>query len=106
MDKKNAPAVSQSTNSQPNHTTHSPRQKRVLSALLERGLSFRDVLDVAPCNSGYTFMATLRRKYGLSLPTASRKFTTVDGQASRFAVYQLSESDRRKVQEVLNDASR
>lgn len=103
--KKNAPAVSQSTNSQVNNTTVTPREKRVFSALLESGLTFRDVLDTAPCNSVYSFISTLRSKYGLTLPTTSRKFTTVDGNSGRYVIYQLSESDRRKVKGVLNAAS-
>ena len=105
MDKKNAPAVSQSTNSQANHTTVSPRQRRVLSALLKSGLTFRDVLDIAPCNDVYSHISNLRSKYDLSIPVAMVPFTTVDGHKRGYGVYQLTTSDRRKVQEVLNAAS-
>lgn len=89
-------------NEHSNYISISPRQKRVLSELLNQGLTFRDIIEIAPCNNGYSLISTIRKKFGLSVPGVKQAFKTKDGASSHYCVYTLSGNDRAKVKNLLH----
>ena len=81
-----------------NTSTLSPRLHRLACALLRRPHSSRELIDVIPTNNPPEYVAQLRREYGLTVGRKTVKYFTVDGKRSWYGLYQLTQSDREKLQ--------
>lgn len=74
-----------------------PRERRLLTVLLQRGETSRHDLDglIGAENSPDVVMR-MRRKFGLDIDMEKRKFADRDGQTVRIGFYSLTASDRQK----------
>ena len=74
-----------------------PRERRLLTVLLQRGETSRHDLDglIGAENSPDVVMR-MRRKFGLDLDMEKRKFVDRDGQQVRIGFYSLSAADHPK----------
>lgn len=84
-------------------STDNPRERRLLTVLLQRGQTSRHDLDglIGAENSPDVVMR-MRRKFGLDLDMEKRKFADRDGQTVRIGFYSLSAADRPRAIAALN----
>lgn len=79
----------------------SPRNQRLLKALLCGPQSTRDLIDAIPANNASQYVSTLRKCFGFEIPLEEVRFTTIDGKPSWYGSYHLTERDREKASELL-----
>ncbi|HLO63488.1 MAG TPA: hypothetical protein VK165_11075 [Azonexus sp.] len=75
----------------------SPRERRLLTVLAERGKTSRHDLDrLAGYENTPDGVLHLRRRHGFELPMEKQPLLDRDGRTVRIGYYSLSESDRMK----------
>lgn len=86
-------------NSNPTIRRLSPREARLLGALLRHpeGLSREQTDKAAPASNGPHYIGLLRQKLGLLIPCRRVDFVTKDGEPSWYGLYFLSGEDREKL---------
>ncbi len=87
-----------SNNSELNINTLPPRLQRLAAALLRKPHTVRELAEIIPSNNPPEYVALLRRKCGLTVGCESVKYLTVDGNQSWYGLYNLTQSDREKLQ--------
>ena len=79
----------------------SPRECRLLMALLYRSLS-REALDrVVGCSNSPDHVMKLRRRHGLALPCQRVEGSDRDGSPVRYGVYSTTSKDRSMIRDIL-----
>ena len=79
----------------------SPRQRRVLSALLS-GPKTREQIDrEAGASNGPDVVAKLRRRFGLAIPCTFSPVVDRDGRTIERGIYALTDADRAAAGRVL-----
>lgn len=76
--------------------THSPRQLRVLEALMIAPRSRKAIDTIAACSNGPDVIRGLRKK-GLTIPCDNVPHVDSDGHESTHGVYSFTAEDKRKV---------
>jgi hypothetical protein len=78
----------------------SPRQLRVIMALLTRSRSRKAIDEIAGCSNGPDLVARLR-KNGLAIPCENTQCIDRDGKEVAHGVYYFTSDDKRKVRNWL-----
>jgi len=81
----------------------SPRNQRLLNALLRGPQSSRDLIDIIPANNPAQYVSTLRKCLGFQIPMEEVRFITKDGKASWYGIYHLTDADRITAAELLQE---
>src|SRR5690606_35283122 len=58
----------------------SPRLARLLTALLKKPRTVRQLIDEIPTNNPAEYASILRRRFGLTIPCEHKRFITIDGR--------------------------
>jgi hypothetical protein len=82
----------------------SPREKRVILALLNRPIMRENLDTIAGCSNGPELVAGLRRK-GLSIPCERVERYDKDGNACYPGRYSFTDEDRLITREWLKEAA-
>lgn len=92
------PAQGSFQNTQCNSIKLSKREHRIVSALLERPHSPRELMNIAPSNNPAQYILQLRNKLSLTIPCEHIPYKTIDSESSWFGIYSLTDADRAKIE--------
>lgn len=79
----------------------SPRLARLLTALLKKPRTVRQLIDEIPTNNPAEYASILRRRFGLTIPCEHKRFITIDGRRSWYGIYRLTVKDKQKAKRLI-----